>query len=119
MRIYLTDKRDVDGTSYPRAGFYNAPEEQAESWIDEGVAFEATEDNKVNAFRPGSDVAELVDFDAGDNLDGLFSTYQPLPEPKPEAAEAVESEDPSVTSGESEMVAIELIEGNDDNEEGF
>lgn len=117
MRIYLTEARrvieSVDGGSeieriYPRAGFYNTPTERAHNWIDEGVAFEASDDNKVLAWRPEHDAAELVDIAAGESLDGLHSKFQPLPEEEDpaEVDESADTED--LTAENTDVVFSEL-----------
>lgn len=119
MRIYLKEPQTVTETtkagveqkrSYPQAGFYNAPDLRAQAWIEEGVAFEATDDNKVNAFAPGSTVAELVDLDVpGETLEDMFSTPQVAPpEPEEDAGELIEI-----------VEAVEEIEATADDEEGL
>lgn len=145
MRIYLADARNnlpeitKEGVtilrSYPSPGFYNAPDERSQAWIDEGVAFEATEDNKVMAFRPGVDVAETIDFDAGENLDGLFSKYIPAPEPVPVpvvpgrdpdagALPIIKPDPPREMVGLSHVVegsetVLDVVNDDDDEEEDF
>ncbi len=112
MRIYLKEPRSVTETtkagveqqrSYPKPGFYNAPDDLAETWIDEGIALEATDDNKVNGFRRGSDVAELVDLDAGESIEDLFSTPQIAP-PEPEDA--------------GEPVEVDVVDDLDETDDG-
>lgn len=119
MRIYLYDlserryyDKPLEGGLYvrmrfPARGFYNAPDGLGRRWVDDGVAFEATSDNKVRGFRPGESSPRLVDFDAGGTLDGLYSQPQPLPTAEDEVVEAAEPE-----VDESEVLA-----STDDEEE--
>lgn len=108
MRIYLTQSVDVhvlrasgrsQRVSYPSAGFYNAPDELAQDWIARGLAFSATPDNRVIAYR--GEHLEHVDFDAGQKF---APEHTALPvvaatEPPP-AADAGVSAAPESTGGE-------------------
>lgn len=94
MRIYLTQAVDVvmlleSGqampVSYPSSGFYaNVPEVLARSWIEQRIAFEATDDNKIRAYRPEHEAGELVDLDAGGRL---LPEHSPVPTVQPAAVE--------------------------------
>lgn len=123
MRVYLKVALgfvESEARTYPSVGFYNVEDVQAQKWIDEGVAFEATDDNKVIAFPSGVDVAETIDLDEdGATLDGFSSQYQPLPEKEPELAEAVEPGDSETeTETETDLVS-DIVDADDDPEEDF
>ena len=96
MRIYLkTTKHSVvhpDGqrVSYAMPGFYaNVPDAVAGAWLEEGVAFNATPDNKVLTYAGLEEVT--IDLDAGDQL---LAEHTPFPKAPPLPVEPLWAEPP-------------------------
>lgn len=81
MRIYTTERREYKGENstcvLPASGYYNVPDAVGAAWIAEGLAFKATLDNKVEAYREGDVVVEIVAAQPGDRLGKYHSTPQP------------------------------------------
>lgn len=110
-RVYLTGGCSVTETCeggsqrtrvYPASGFYNVPPHRAVDWLATGLAYNATDDNRVIAFALGEEQPQHVDVAAGESLDGLTPTYQPRPEPAPTPEEIgpTETEEPMVPDSE-------------------
>lgn len=112
LRIYLTkgmrlttigDNGHERVVEFPRAGFYNAGDDVAAKWIEEGIAFAATDDNKVIGYD-GNGKLE-IDIGAGESLEGVYATIGLIPqaelenpEPEPEV-EGVLDGDEDESSG--------------------
>lgn len=109
MRVYLKESVDVvnilesgaaQTVSYPSAGFYNAPAELGRDWIEKGLAFAATDDNRVIAYAGNAEVR--VDFDAGHKLAPEHLTKPaPIVEPDPPNASTAPDEEALEAAAES------------------